>query len=123
MTAMRDREKMLEINRRIGKQKIGKENPPGPSAKGPDHWKSRYWKIKGPNGVILEGWNLNEIIRQNADLFASGDVIWRKSKCRAAKGIRDLFQPGKDGVTKVHEWKGWTALVKADVEPHGAACE
>lgn len=123
--AMYDREKMLEVNRRVGDMKFGVPNPPGPSAKGPGHWKARYWILKAPNQQIIQGWNLNELIRQNASLFLPDDVKWygkSNSRCRASKGLRQLFEMKKDGSgPKVLSWKGWMIGDRLDEEPNKEA--
>jgi hypothetical protein len=105
--AMVDREKQTEVNRRIAKARRGKPNPPGPSAKGPGHWKSKYWRLRTPAGVVIEGKNLNHLVRENAHLFAPDDIQWKKSACRASAGLAQLFQQRPNGPTS---WKGWTAV-------------
>lgn len=116
-----DREKMLKVNRRIGDMKFGVPNPPGPSAKGPDHWKARYWIFRSPDRKVIQGWNLNEIVRQNADLFDEEDLQWTgksNTRCRATRGLRSLFHMKKDGSGPlVNHWKGWVALDVLDEEP------
>src|SRR3990172_7078364 len=94
---------------------VGVPMPPGPGAKGPDHWKAKYWIFKAPNQQIIQGWNLNELVRENAHLFDKRDVVWygkSKCKCRATKGLRSLFEMRKDctgaEIRKTHFWKGWT---------------
>lgn len=117
--AKRDKQKMIEINRRIGNEKIGVPNPPGPSAKSADHWKAKYWILKAPNQQIVQGWNLSELIRQYAHLFHPDDIVWEKSMCRASKGIRQLFEMRKDGAgAKMHSWKGWMIGDRRDEEPN-----
>jgi hypothetical protein len=107
MCAMRDREKMVAANRKIAEARRGTPNPPGPSARGPGHWKSKYWRLRTPAGVVLEGRNLNHLIRENAHLFAPEDIRWEKSRCRASAGLAQLFQQRPNGPTS---WKGWTAV-------------
>jgi hypothetical protein len=107
----RNPEKMLEANRRIAEARIGTENPPGPSAKGPDHWAGKMWRFRAANGIILEGRNLNELIRQNSHLFDPADVVWKKSRCRASHGLTSLF--ANHG--KSCSWKGWIALLEGDL--------
>ena len=109
--AARDMENVRAAARRVADKKIGVPNPPGPSAKGPEHWKARYWILKAPNQQIIQGRNLNELIRQNVGMFLPDDVKWygkSKSMCRASKGLRQLFEMKKDGSgPKVYSWKGW----------------
>ena len=106
----RDPEKMREINRRIGIAQRGRENPLGPSAKGPGHWAGKMWRFRAANGMILEGRNLNHLIRENAHLFNFEDTVWKKSRCRASKGLSSLFASGG----KSCSWKGWIALCEGE---------
>ena len=72
---------------------------------------AKYWVLKSPNQQIVEGWNLNEIVRKNEHLFDKDDVSWfgeSNNQCRAAKGLRGLFEMKKDGSgPKNLSWKGW----------------
>lgn len=112
----RKKDELLETNRRIGIDRIGTPNPPGPSAKGPDNMFAKYWQLKGPNQQIIEGWNLNELVRANAHLFSQSDIKWNGSDCRATKGLRTLFRM-KNGSPRTHSWKGWTIGDRRDDEP------
>jgi hypothetical protein len=120
--AARDMEKVRAAAKRVAAQKVGVPNPPGPSAKSPEHWKARYWILKAPNQKIIQGWNLNELIRQNAELFLPDDVKWygkSNCECRASKGIRRLFEMKKDGSgPRVLSWKGWMIGDRRDEEPN-----
>jgi len=111
--ANRKHENILSANQKSGRQREGKEMPRitrrgtiSRAAKGEHHTKAIWWGIERHDGVVLEGKNLNELIRRNAHLFAPEDVAWKKWKCRAATGIRHLFA-GRVNGPKV--WKGWTA--------------
>jgi hypothetical protein len=106
----RDLEKMREINKRIGIAQRGGENPPGPSAKGPEHWAGKMWRFRAANGIILEGRNLSHLIRENSHLFNPDDVVWKKSQCRAQKGLSMLY--ANHG--KSCSWKGWIALCEGE---------
>lgn len=103
----RNRDEILETNRRIGDEAIGIPNPPGPSAKGPENMFSKYWQLRTPNMNMIEGWNLNELIRTHAHLFSPSDLNWKGPNCRASRGLRNLFVI-KDGKPKAKFWKGWT---------------
>ena len=104
--AARDQEKLRAHCSRVGKAKAGKDNPPGPSAKGPDNMWATYWELHGPNGELLRGMNLSELVRQNAHLFDAKDLNWNRAQsCRATKGLRQLFQTRRPAKS----WKGWTA--------------
>ena len=117
-----DKEKQKEINRRIVKEtRLGIPMPHGPGAKGPDHWKSKYWILISPDKKRIEGWNLNEIVRNNAELFDESDLVWVRSRCRASKGLRSLFEMKKDRrgnrVPTATWWKGWTIGDRLEDEP------
>lgn len=119
-----DPRNVLKANRLIGKRKIGVDNPPGPSAKGPDHWRAVYWKVRSPDREIIEGWNLNELVRRNAHLFDPNDLVWTgksNTRCRATKGLRSLFSVTKlkgGGYRRASNcWKGWVAVDKLPVCP------
>jgi len=109
--AKRDYDKMVEINRRIAKGKIGVPMKSPLSAMGEDHHKACYWMIhhKG-QGVTLEGKNLNELVRHHSHLFDAADLNWNgKYSCRASKGLRSLFEMNKQtGQPRTTSWKGWT---------------
>lgn len=108
--AARKYENIVAACQRTARMKLGKPNPPGPSAKGPDHCKALYWKLRSPQRQVIEGWNLNELVRVNAHLFDPKDVEWRKHRCRAARGLSALYETKSDGTFRSHEWKGWIAL-------------
>lgn len=113
--AARDQTALRAQCSRVGKAKLGKDNPPGPSAKGPDHMLALYWELHGPNGEVLRGMNLSELVRQNAHLFDAKDLKWtRAQSCRATKGLRQLFERRKPAKS----WKGWTAGLQADRAPN-----
>ena len=120
--AARNMENVRAAARRVAEQKVGVPNSPGPSAKGPDNWKAKYWILKAPTQKIIQGWNLNELIRQNTHLFDPDDVVWygkSKCQCRASKGLRYLFEMKKDGSgPKAHSWKGWMIGDRRDEEPN-----
>ena len=84
----------------------------GMAAATPQHFCALYWKVKSPNGQIIEGWNLSYLVRANAHLFDPGDLIWKRgnSECRASKGLRNLFEVTKAGYFNTNSWKGWTAV-------------
>lgn len=103
---MADPEKMAAINRRIGIQRRGALMPPGPSARGEGHWKARYWELLSPDRQVYRFVNLNEFIRANSHLFDPADLEWKRARCRASKGIRQLFQSRRAPLS----WKGWRAV-------------
>jgi len=100
-------EKKREAGRRTGRLKLGVPNPPGPSAKGEENMWAKYWAFKSPRGIVLKGKNLNELIRRNPQLFLPEDTAWKKSCCRASRGLSMLCQQKPNGPTS---WKGWIAL-------------
>jgi len=116
--ALYDRDKMMEVNRKVADMKIGVPNPPGPSAASPDHWAAKYWILKAPTQEIIEGKNLNDLVRENAHLFDADDVVWCRHRCRATKGLRGLFEMKKDGSgPKTLSWKGWMIGDRREVQP------
>lgn len=127
LRAMVDYTKMVEINRRIGLDKIGSLCPPGPSARGPGHWKAKYFILETPSGEILHGWNLAELIRSNTHLFTEADLMpcdkekaleGRYVACRAYKRLHQLFEIRKStGEPYAYSWKGWRAVASLDDEP------
>lgn len=113
-----EHEKKL-VGARISAANTGKEMPPGPSAKGPDHWKAKYWILKTPGQEIIHGWNLNELVRTHAELFDPADIVWRRSSCKAVKGLLRLFEMKKDGSgPRTLSWKGWMIGDRRDEEPN-----
>lgn len=105
--ALRDMEKLTEILRANAKKRIGIPMPPGPTCASPDNVRSKYWQLISPNNVIMEGLNLNHLIRSNSHLFSPDDVAWRNDKCRASNGLRGLLATPKPGKRIPNFWKGW----------------
>lgn len=101
-------QKQLDSAKIRGIAKIGIPMPPGRSSASPEHWHARYWELKGPDHQIIEGLNLNDLVRKNAHLFKPEDIVWKNHRCRATKGISNLFEINKNGDLKNHSWKGWT---------------
>lgn len=124
--AARDMAKVRAAVSKTGKAHRGVPNPIGSrNEAGPLNWKAKFWVIKSPTGIILRGKNLNHIIRENAAMFASDDVKFHNSRCKASKGIGQLFLTKSDGRTPcARSWKGWTAILKTEeTEPtphHGS---
>lgn len=88
--------------------------------KGVKHHRAKKWKLKSPTGKILEGTNLNEIVRNNLGLFEPDDVVWggpSKNQCRAVSGISNLRLLKPDGSYRRTHWKGWQLLSCTDVNP------
>jgi hypothetical protein len=113
--AARDPVKLRERCKALGKSKAGKPNPPGRSEAGPENWKAKFWALKAPNGQTIKGKNLNDLIRENEHLFNKDDVKWVGSRCRASKGLANLFLTKSDGKTPcARSWKGWTPILKSE---------
>jgi len=104
--------KLTQINREHARQRIGSRNPPGPSCRGPGHWKSKFWVVKDPNNRTRIFINLSEFIRSNSNMFDAKDVIWKKSSCGASKRIAQLFAKKK----APNSWKGWRALTQEELD-------
>jgi hypothetical protein len=79
----------------------------GRGAKSSKHHKSKFWQLKTPDGAMIEGVNLNQLVRDNISLFSPLDVIWIGERCHASHGIRHLFDIKKDGGLRNNSWKGW----------------
>lgn len=108
---MADPEKVRRANAINGEKRIGIPMPPGPSAATPEHWKSKYWKVKSPEGIIVEGMNLNDLVRMNPHLFDPADLNWKKFRCKATRGLRSLFYIDKRrGEVCSRCWKGWVEV-------------
>lgn len=112
-----DPEKVAAGCRRMAAAHVGQENPPGPSAKGVNHWRAKYWVLLSPDRVTLEGWNLSHLIRSRPDLFDPSDTRWRgksKTQCRAQGGISTLAheRPGQ-----AMQWKGWRLVYVGPGKP------
>jgi hypothetical protein len=105
--------KLCLANRILAEKRRGTEMPktnksglPSRGCKSPNHWKSKYWSVERHDGIVLEGKNLNDLIRKNSHYFNPEDVEWKKSACRASAGLRQLFA-GRVNGPKI--WKGWSA--------------
>lgn len=115
MASMVDIEKVIAANRRTAQARIGAENPPGLSAKGPGHFKAKYWILKSPDNFTVQGKNLNHIIRENPHLFDPKDIVWHKSSCLAARGLRRLREIKKStGRPAALSWRGWVLVDSFD---------
>ncbi len=122
--AARDMNKVRAAARLVAIAGTGRSMPAGPGAKGPNHWKAKYYRLRTPQRQIIEGWNLVELIRKNEHLFHADDVKWYSPKggkhtkgvCRALKGLRQLFEIRKNGKI-CYTWKGWTNGDRLDHGP------
>lgn len=83
---------------------------------GPDHFAGKYWELIGPDGVRLEGFNLNELVRTSEYLFAPQDLHWGTTGCNASICLRLLFGLHPDGSRKLQSWKGWSIGAKMERE-------
>lgn len=110
-TASRDMEKQKKLAYDLSQKNIGKEMT-GRGAKSPDHHKSRLWIVENKAmGVVLRGYNLNHLVRENSRYFDQDDLNWKKYKCKASRGLRNLFVIKKStGNPASLSWKGWTAV-------------
>tara|TARA_R110000824_G_scaffold106208_2_gene250945 strand:- start:375 stop:1091 length:717 start_codon:yes stop_codon:yes gene_type:complete len=120
----RDREYFVEMNKKISpegreasrqalikssRERLGMPITVGKNMKGTANCHSKYWKIKNINtGVILEGMNLSQIIRDNLELFDEDDTkgLINGHKCKVSFGISHIRRVySKTGVSR--DWKGW----------------
>lgn len=96
--------------RNLAAKHRGQKNPPGRSEAGENNWKAKWWHIRTPTGENIAGKNLNEIIRRHSHLFEPEDVMWKKHRCKASKGIGSLGHA--DG--SACSWKGWTLIASIE---------
>ncbi len=67
----------------------------------------KRWRLVSPNGIVIEGSNLRELVRKHEGLFPEGSTVWTvngfgRTSCQAE---RKLYHSAARGVG----WKGWTA--------------
>lgn len=80
-----------------------------PCGKHADHKNAKFWKFENKAmGKTIEGKNLNQLIRDNAELFDPDDLKWDTCGCNASRCLRTLKSPGKKRT--VNSWKGWMIL-------------
>lgn len=104
----------LRRGQRTAQLHMGTQMPEGSrAAMGPNHHGARKFQLVSPNGTHYEFVNLNEFVRQHAELFEPADVAWfsyhpdtdpGSKHCKAESGLRRLF-----GKKAVRSWKGWRA--------------
>lgn len=105
-----DVEKTTERAREIGKAHGGQPQT-GRSAKGPENAHAKEWSLRSPQGVVISGKSLPNIVRENAHMFDARDVQWVKNAhgsdiyCLADRGLSKLFLSGDN---RRNSWKGWT---------------
>lgn len=88
-------------------------------AKGPEHHLSKFWRLLSPNNVVIEGFNLNDIVRNNSHLFEEDDIKpneHKPSQCRAVGCIAQLKYLTKEGKPRRHQWKGWRLILLKDMK-------
>lgn len=69
-----------------------------------DHKNAKWWKFENKAlGKVLEGKNLNQIVRENESLFDPADLKWDTCGCNAVRCLRLL----KNSKKPVNSWKGW----------------
>ena len=89
----------------------GKHMPPGDNFAGPNNIHGKYWCFLSPAGVQIEGFNLSNLIRENAHLFNEDDTKLIKGRFTTVAwcGLTGLHQMKKDGSgPRTNSWKGWT---------------
>jgi hypothetical protein len=77
--------------------------------KGPTNQRSIEGVLRSPENKLYPFRNLTHFVRENPQLFAPEDVVWKKERhaiqCRASRGLIGLFGHSKD---VRGSWKGWT---------------
>lgn len=98
--------------RKRGAKKAGKSMEGRPQrldtvcGKHSDHKNAKWWKFENKAlGKVLEGKNLNQLVRDNEDLFDQEDMKWDRCGCKASRCLRTLKSPGKKRTR--NSWKGW----------------
>lgn len=65
---------------------------------------AKWWKFYNKAlGKTIEGKNLNQLLRDNVELFSPADLRWVGPNCNAGQCLRGL-QSKKE---PRHSWKGW----------------
>lgn len=107
-----DRERSRNLALRNSEQCKGRPAK-GESAKGVENCHAKFYAVMSPSGVVIEGLNLSQVVRDNAHMFSQEDMVWRKNSygtdtyCKAMVGLRSLFRrEGRECKT----WKGWTKV-------------
>lgn len=88
-------------------------------AKGVKHHRSKLWTIKSPEGILIKGINLSQIVRDNMDKFIPDDVVWggpSNNQCRAVCCISNLQLLKPNGEPRRKSWKGWTLVSVESLE-------
>ena len=66
---------------------------------------AKEWKFYSVGlGKVLEGKNLNQLVRDNAELFDPRDLRWDTCGCNAVRCLRGLQNQKKK---PTYSWKGW----------------
>lgn len=69
-----------------------------------NHKNAKWWKFYNKAlGKTLEGKNLNQLVRDNAELFDQADLNWDTCGCNAVRCLRLL----KNSKKPIYSWKGW----------------
>lgn len=67
---------------------------------------AKVWKFYNKAiGKTLEGRNLNQLVRDNAELFEPKDLNWDECGCNASRCLRQL--KGSKKQKPNYSWKGW----------------
>jgi hypothetical protein len=70
-----------------------------------NHKNAKEWKFYNlALGKVLEGRNLNQLVRDNAELFDPKDLNWDTCGCNAVRCLRGLQNQKKK---PTYSWKGW----------------
>lgn len=98
---------ITERNRKLGKSLIGKKKKLGPNGAWKFNIHAVHWDLENENGLRMDGYNLANLIRENAEFFDPNDLVTAGSQCNAYKRLCDLHQIKKDGKPVRLSWKGW----------------
>lgn len=103
------REKMATHRKKYGQEHRGANSP-----------SAKIWKLRTPQGTVIEGISLTQIVLQHQHLFSERDLKFKtRSNCNATLALRSLFSgPRKSGPQKGKpaplSWKGWMPLDKKE---------
>lgn len=82
----------------------------GVNAAGPGNKKAKFYRLRSPDGIVLEGFNLMHLVRENRDLFEPKDVRFLQCRTGVEGRCNAYTNLVKVGAGTRPSWKGWTSL-------------
>jgi hypothetical protein len=84
--------------------------------KGETNKRSQEGVLRSPENITYPFRNITQFVRDNPQLFAPEDLVWKKDRssdvCRASRGLQALF--ARKFVRA--SWKGWTRVSQTEAE-------